>query len=66
MLNDLVVNDHIICGYELRSFMNCDSDNRLLEPFNHHYSDKIIEVKLKEKYESMAEYHADISQGWKK
>ena len=66
MLNDLVVNDHIICGFEIMSFMNCDSDNRLLEPFNYHYSDKIIEVKLKEKYESMAEYHADISQGWKK
>ncbi|WP_296882173.1 hypothetical protein [uncultured Methanobrevibacter sp.] len=60
MLNDLVVNDHIICGYELRSFMNCDSDNRLLEPVNHHYSDKIIEVKLKEKFTSMTEYHNSI------
>lgn len=66
MLTDLVVNDCLICGFEIMSFMNCDDDNRLLEPFNHHYSDKIIEVKLKEKYESMAEYHADISQGWKK
>ena len=61
MLNDLVVNDHIICGYELRSFMNCDSDNRLLEPFNHHYSDKIIDVKLKEKFTSMEEYKYSIS-----
>lgn len=61
MLNDLVVNDHIICGYELRSFMNCDSDNRLLEPFNHHYSDKIINVKLKEKFASREEYKYSIS-----
>jgi len=61
MLNDLVVNDHIICGYELRSFMNCDDDNRLLEPVNHHYSDKIIDVKLKEKFASMKEYNI-----WKK
>ena len=60
MLTDLVVNDHIICGYEIMSFMNYDSDNRLLEPFNHHYSDKIIEVKLKEKYESMKEYRNSI------
>lgn len=66
MLTDLVVNDCLICGFEIMSFMNCDDDNRLLEPFNHHYSDKIIEVKLKEKFASMKEYHDSIFNSFKK
>lgn len=66
MLTDLVVNDCLICGFGIMSFMNCDDDNRLLEPFNHHYSDKIIEVKLKEKFASMKEYHDSIFNSFKK
>lgn len=47
MLNDLVINDYIICGYDPRSFMNDDERNRLLKTFN---KDSLIDVKLKEKY----------------
>lgn len=46
MLNDLILNDYKICGYELRSFMNLDVNNRLLQTFN---QDSLIEVKLPEK-----------------
>lgn len=46
MLNDLILNDYKICGYELRSFMNIDENNRLLQTFN---QDSLIEVKLPEK-----------------
>lgn len=60
MLNDLVINDYIICGYEIRSFMNTDNDLRLLEPFKYDIFDQVIEVKLKEKFASMNEYHNSI------
>ena len=46
MLNDLVINDYIICGYDLRSFINPDEYN-LLDTFN---QDSLIDVKTKEKY----------------
>ena len=47
MLTDLILNDYLICGYELRSFMDMDENNRLLQTFN---KDSLIDVKLKEKY----------------
>lgn len=47
MLNDLVINDYLICGYDIRSFMNTYDGNRLLNTFN---KDCLIDVKLKEKY----------------
>ena len=49
MLNDLIINDYIICGYEIKSFMNCDNYIRLLESFNYDIFDKVIAVKLKER-----------------
>ena len=66
MLNDLVINDEIICGYEIGSFMNNDNNLRLLEPFNYDIFDKVIEVKLKEKDASMNEYHNSIFNSFKK
>ena len=66
MLNDLIINDCIICGYEIRSFMNNDNNLRLLEPFNYDIFDKVIEVKLKEKFASMKEYHDSIFNSFKK
>lgn len=47
MLSDLILNDYLICGYELRSFMDMDENNKLLQTFN---KDSLIDVKLKEKY----------------
>lgn len=61
MLNDLIINDYIICGYEHNSFMNCDAT--LLEPFNYDIFDRVIEVKLKEKFASMEEYINSIFNG---
>ena len=50
MLNDLVIYDSKICGYDFRSFMNGNDENRLLKPFNHNpFHDQIIDVKLNEK-----------------
>lgn len=49
MLNDLVIYDSKICGYEFRSFMN-ESDD-LLDSFKHNpFRDYVIDVKTEEKY----------------
>ena len=54
MLNDLIVNDRIICGYEFKDFLMTD---KLLEPFEYDcFTDNVIEVKLKEKFKSVDEY----------
>lgn len=52
MLNDLILNDYKICGYELRSFMDINGHDRLLQTFN---KDSLIEVKLLDKL-SIDEY----------
>lgn len=46
MLTDLILNDYKICGYELRSFMDIDGEDRLLQTFN---KNSLIEVKLLDK-----------------
>ena len=57
MLSDLILNEYKICGYELRSFMDINKRDILLQTFN---KDSLIEVKLfdkltKEEYEEMLE-----------
>lgn len=50
MLNDLVLYDSKICGYEFRSFMSEYDKKRFLKPFNHNpFRDKVISVKFNEK-----------------
>lgn len=55
MLTDLILNEYKICGYELRSFMDINEKDILLQTFN---KDCLIEVKLfdklsKDEYEEM-------------
>lgn len=55
MLNDLILNDYEICGYDIRSFLNTTGflpeveDDELLQPFNQNC---LISVKLKSKVKS--------------
>ena len=51
MLNDLVIYDSKICGYEFRSFMSAYGEDRMVQDFNHDpFNDYVIDVKLTEKY----------------
>ena len=53
MLNDLVIYDSKICGYEFRSFMNDYDKNRFLKQFKYNpLKDQVIHVKTEEKYSS--------------
>lgn len=59
MLTDLILNEYKICSYELRSFMDINGHDRLLQTFN---KDSLIEVKLFDKL-SFEEYREEILNG---